>query len=114
MQALQQAQQQGLQALQQAQQQGFQALHHAIERSTNSSAIAGAHNIIALNDVAGQSPATAGVWFPDTRSELMNATAAQENALVVFYGLNLLPQIPGEAVGLRRRRTLYRHLGVRA
>ena len=107
---------QQLQALQQGQQalqQGQQALQHSIDRSSNSSATAAGHYIIPLNNAAGQSPAATGTWFPDTLSQLINATAAQENALLAFYGLALLPALPGESSPLRRRRTLYRHLGVR-
>ena len=43
----------------------------------------------------------------------MNATTVQVNALIAFYGLNLLPPLPGEGVGSNRR-TLYIHLRVRA
>ena len=108
-----QALQQGQQNLQQGLQNLQQNLQQSIDRSSNLSAIAGGHSIIPLNDAAGQSPAAAGIWFPDTLSQLMSATSAQENVLINFYGLALLPALPGESGPLRRRRTLYRHLGVR-
>ena len=104
---------QQLQVLQQGQENLQRSLQQSIDRSSNLSAIAGGHSIIPLNDAAGQSPAASGIWFPDTLSQLISATTAQENALMNFYGLALLPALPGESGPLRRRRTLYRHLGVR-
>ena len=91
----------------------LQALQQSIIKSNNASANAGGHHIFELNNAAGQSPAAAGIWFPGTLLELINATAGQENALIAFYGIALLPVQPGDTVPSRRKRTLSRHLGVR-
>ena len=93
--------------------QGMQALQQGITRSSNASAIAGSHEILALDNPAGLNPVAAGVWFPQTKLDLTNATPAQENALIAFYGLALLPAQPNEGLGSQRKRTICRHLGVR-
>ena len=105
----------GIQVLQgiQALQQGQLALQQSVDKSTNSSATAGGHEIVALTNGAGQSPAAVGIWFPETRLELMSAVPAQENALLGFYGLVLLPAQAEEPASSRRKRTLLKHLGLR-
>ena len=90
-----------------AQNNQYAQIVNLILRSTNSSAIAGLHTIEPLRNGAGQLPA----WFPQTKDELCESTAAQILALINHYNI-VIPAGAG-SVHSRRLRSLKNYLGVR-